>query len=469
MRAVVSNRGCAIEIHGRQRRRQRVQLQHQQTEPADVRRPAAQVPHEIFFELVGGNFVAQIRKRAGRARRARAAHVIREPRVRAVVIQKRPDVEQVVDVVAERFQIAGKLRRPVDVAVDHMERRNAGRAKRPICRAPGDFIEIRADDNQRVLIQGAPAGRPFPHDRIQVREQRTVPRAHVANAARLLVDGPIENLDDDFIELLEIRLMSAAASPHIHRTIHHRLEPARVDARNARIAEQQRRQRAKQRQVRHRDAVRARDLCRIPAAARELHPVLGLRNPSGDRQQIEQAHEARGVAVERADVDGAVFEAGEHPVPRQRHHRRTDEHAVKMAAHETANVSGHRLRVRGDAPAVSRALDELAQRRNQRLVGGAKDVVLEDQRLRQEERRELAVQRRRQRHGDAAFGGQYVGRSVRGSVRCRARLLGDPSAGGEQPKRHAQVARVRARPFQNFRELERACGAGEHVDRTALP
>ena len=169
--------------------------------------------------------------------RARAADVVRELRVRPVVIQKRPDVQQVVNVVAQIFQIARELRRPIDVAVNHVGGRNAGRAQRLPGRAPRDFVEVRADDNQWMLVEHLPARGPLPHDGIQVREQRAVARAHVADAARLLRDGPIEDLDDDFIELLEVGLVSAAAAPHVHPAVHHRLEPARVDARHARVAE----------------------------------------------------------------------------------------------------------------------------------------------------------------------------------------------------------------------------------------
>ena len=70
VRAVVGDGGRAIEIGSGQRRRQRVQFQNQQPEPADVRRPAAKVAYETLFELVGWNFLPEIRKRAGGVRRA---------------------------------------------------------------------------------------------------------------------------------------------------------------------------------------------------------------------------------------------------------------------------------------------------------------------------------------------------------------------------------------------------------------
>jgi hypothetical protein len=82
-----------------------------------------------------------------------------------------------------------------------MVRRNAGRAQRLLGRAPGDLLKSAPTTINGCSSRARAAG-SVSHDRIQVREQRAVARAHVANVARL-PGWPIENLDDDSSSFLK--------------------------------------------------------------------------------------------------------------------------------------------------------------------------------------------------------------------------------------------------------------------------
>ena len=53
----------------------------------------------------------------------------------------------------QRLQIARELRRTIDVATDDVKGRDAGHAQRLFGRAPRDFVEIGADNDQRVRAQ----------------------------------------------------------------------------------------------------------------------------------------------------------------------------------------------------------------------------------------------------------------------------------------------------------------------------
>src|SRR2546428_9623959 len=78
-------------------------------------------------------------------------------------------------------------------------------------------------------------------------QQRAVAASHVADAARLLRNGTIEDFDDDLVELLEVRDVRSAAAPDVHGAVDHRFEAARIDARDSRVTEEQRRQDGKHR------------------------------------------------------------------------------------------------------------------------------------------------------------------------------------------------------------------------------
>ena len=67
VRAVIGNGGCFARVRGGEFRRNGVELENQQAEAADIRGPAAQMAHQIFFQFVGGDLFAQMRESAGGA------------------------------------------------------------------------------------------------------------------------------------------------------------------------------------------------------------------------------------------------------------------------------------------------------------------------------------------------------------------------------------------------------------------
>ncbi len=125
VRSVVGDRGSFRQIRGGERRRQGMQLEDEQTEPAHVRRPAAQVPHQIFFQLVARDFLSQMRECARGLSGSRPANIISGLQIRPVVIEKRADMKQVMHVMAECFEVARQQRRAVDIPVDHIMIRNS--------------------------------------------------------------------------------------------------------------------------------------------------------------------------------------------------------------------------------------------------------------------------------------------------------------------------------------------------------
>ena len=122
MGAVICDGSGLLKVRGRKVGRQRVQLQHDESEAADVRRPAAQMPHQILFQFIGKNFLSQMCKRAAASCRAAPLRIIGGRNVRTIVVQKRTHVQQIVNIKADRFQISRQQRRAVDVSIDGRER-----------------------------------------------------------------------------------------------------------------------------------------------------------------------------------------------------------------------------------------------------------------------------------------------------------------------------------------------------------
>ena len=91
-----------------------------------------------------------------------------------------------------------------------------------------------------MLVQdGASSGSILDRE-VQMFKQATVTASHVADAFRLLVDRAVEDFHDDFVHFLEIRVVSAAAAPYVHSAVDQELDAGLVDARDPRIAEQER-------------------------------------------------------------------------------------------------------------------------------------------------------------------------------------------------------------------------------------
>src|SRR5580698_328008 len=97
-------------------------------------------------------------------------------------------------------------------------------------------------------------------------EERAVSTTHIANAFRLLIERPVENLHDDFVHFFEIRTVSAAAAPNVHATIDKQFGAGLVNPGDARIPEKKRIDNIEQRKIRHGYAVRCCNLRRIESA-----------------------------------------------------------------------------------------------------------------------------------------------------------------------------------------------------------
>ena len=53
---------------------------------------------------------------------------------------------------------------------------------------------------QRILVQHPPARVLVLDHLVEMRQERAVAASHVADAARLQMDRPVEDLDDDFVD-----------------------------------------------------------------------------------------------------------------------------------------------------------------------------------------------------------------------------------------------------------------------------
>ena len=108
VRSVVGHRGRLCQIRGGEFRRQGMKFEDEQAEPANVRRPAAQMPHQIFFQFIARNLISEVSECAGGLSRPRSPDIVRRRQIRPVVIQKRAHVKQVVHVMPKRLEIAGQ-------------------------------------------------------------------------------------------------------------------------------------------------------------------------------------------------------------------------------------------------------------------------------------------------------------------------------------------------------------------------
>src|ERR1700731_5475338 len=129
-----------------------MKFQHEQAEASDVGSPAPEMPDQILFQLVGRNLFPLISKGSSRFSDTPWANVISGRRVTTVVIEERADVEEVVNIVAEFLEIAGQLRRAVDVSGNHVECRNARLSQVLFRHSPGYLVKVGADENQWVLL-----------------------------------------------------------------------------------------------------------------------------------------------------------------------------------------------------------------------------------------------------------------------------------------------------------------------------
>ena len=332
VRPVVRHCGSPFQIGGSQLRRKRVQLHQQKPKTSDVRRPTAQVPHQIFLQFIGRNLLPQSRKGAGRFSFAASLDVIQRRRIGTVVIQERTNVQQIVNVQAEIVEIGRQLRRPVDIALNHVKRRTLRLAQRLLGHTPRYFIEIRANQYQRMLVEHLSPSRPRLHHRIQMFQKCAVAAAHIANSFWLACDRPVKNFDNNFIHFLEICPVSPAAPPHIHSPIHQQLDAAFVHPRNARISEEQSADQVEQGHIRDGHAIGSCQSRGIFPAGGQSHRVVFARHPTLRGQQIEHAAQAPLIPVDILNLHRPRLQLRKDSAARQRHHGRAYEDAVQMPA-----------------------------------------------------------------------------------------------------------------------------------------
>ena len=104
VRRVVRHRRRPLAVRGGHARRQRVQLEDHQAEPADTA-SSGQMAHQILLHLVRENFSPRMAE-APVDRRPRPGDIARAAGVRAIVIEERPDVQQVVAVDPALLELA---------------------------------------------------------------------------------------------------------------------------------------------------------------------------------------------------------------------------------------------------------------------------------------------------------------------------------------------------------------------------
>src|SRR5215475_4659791 len=269
----------------------------------------------------------------------RPTNVIGRRKIRAIVIQKRPDVQQVVNVQTQSLQFARQMRRTVDVALNDMEIGNAGLTQPLFADAPRDLADIGADQNQRTSVERGPSHRLLFDDGVDMREQRAVATPHVTDAQGLLIERAIEEFDDDFIALLEVIVMRAAATPHVHAAIDEQFAARFINARERRIAEQQRAERLEKRQIGDRHSVRTGDLSRITPLRCKSQSVPHLFQPALKFKQLEDTRKAARTAwyLLRINAIWRLPEEIEDSFARQGDHARTYQHSVQIARRPPVN------------------------------------------------------------------------------------------------------------------------------------
>src|SRR5258708_4159077 len=193
----------------------RVELQCEQAEPADVRRPSPKMANQVFLEFVTGNLIAQMRESSSRLRDPAVRYVICGRQIRPVVVEEGAHVQEVMNVQPQVFQIARKLRWPVDISPDDVELGNVSFPEPLRTQPPSDFIEVGANDYEGMPTQRLAARALILGHVIKVVEKRPVAAAHIANPPRLVFDRPAEDLDHNLVDLLEVSLVGSAAAPNI--------------------------------------------------------------------------------------------------------------------------------------------------------------------------------------------------------------------------------------------------------------
>jgi hypothetical protein len=155
-------------------------------------------------------------------------------------------------------------------------------------------------------------------------KKASVTATHVADAFRLRIQWAIEQLHDDFVYLLEVCTVRAAAAPHVHGAVDQQFDSVIVKARDTWISKDKRTDHVEHREVGDGHAIRRRDLRRVTAAWSQrdsamvtvIHPCVLRRSKITVQSGM--------VAAELVEADGPLLELRENPVTRKCHHRGTD-------------------------------------------------------------------------------------------------------------------------------------------------
>src|SRR6516165_3248872 len=113
---------------------------------------------QVLFQFLGRNLLATMRKGTGGSSNPVSARVINQRQIGTIMVEEGTNVEQIVNVQSQLFQIARQLRRPVHIPGDDVEGRNLRFAQRLFGDAPRDFVVIRTDHDERIPLELGTAG-----------------------------------------------------------------------------------------------------------------------------------------------------------------------------------------------------------------------------------------------------------------------------------------------------------------------
>ena len=150
----------------------------------------------------------------------------------------------------------------VDIAVNDVAVRDLRALEILFGDAAGDFVEVGADDQERIFVEHFTARGAFANYVPYVFEECAVAAAHIADAGGLEFEGPVEDFDEDVVAFREVYFVRAGGGPDIHGAVDEELDAVVIGAGDARVAEHQRAHDGKHRKIRDRDAIGVRDSLR---------------------------------------------------------------------------------------------------------------------------------------------------------------------------------------------------------------
>src|SRR5262245_2239045 len=155
--------------------------------------------------------------------------------------------------------------------------------------------------------------------------------------------------------------MRAATPPNVHAAIDEQFAARFINARERRIAEQQRPEHLEKRQIRDRHPVRTGDLSRITPLSCKSPSVPHLFQPALKFKRLEDTRETARTAryLFRINAIYRLPEEIEDSFARQGDHARPDQHSVQIARRTTVNLGRSGVPFGVNAPPLSGAADEV--------------------------------------------------------------------------------------------------------------